>query len=522
MSVRLLVMPGTYRDSVFLMKLSKDARETYNVHQISAMMGTDRNKELLQESGLGTAEMQKAGPGDLIIAVEADDSEIEQVLEGVRAMLSKKATTASNTATSTTPCALDEAVEIAPDSNLALISTAGDYARYEAAKALEAGMDVMLYSDNISLEDEIALKTLARAKNLLVMGPDCGTAIVQGVPLAFANAVDKGPVGIVGASGTGLQELVCLLDRCGIGISNAYGTGGRDLKDAVGGITALTALERLAADDNTRLLGIIGKPPGLKVREKLAAMIKTIGKKTHVHYLGGDDYSIEEAAGMVPAATVTDMALNMAEALDAKSDRASLLPDTPLPTQHKPGFLRGLFGGGTLCQEAAELAGPILQGEKFANQSIQGYSSITAHETSKGHTFWDLGDDVFTVGRPHPMMAPELRMERLAAELADPTVSVILLDVVIGYGSHEDTAGEIVKTLQHAGYSQGEGKVLVVASVCGTSKDSPNRESQLAKLVQAGVIVLPSNALAAIWAAKAATGCSNGAGQKHLGGCCHV
>ena len=64
------------------------------------------------------------------------------------------------------------------------------------------------------------------------MGPDCGTAIINGVPLCFANVVRRGDIGIVGASGTGTQEVTVIIDKMGGGVSQVIGTGGRDLKSA--------------------------------------------------------------------------------------------------------------------------------------------------------------------------------------------------------------------------------------------------------------------------------------------------
>lgn len=512
MPVRTVVLPDTYRDSVFLMKLSSEAKKACGARQISAMMGTARNKELFAQSGLSTPEVEAARPGDLVIAIDVEDgaqseSLLDKAVAEVQTLLNAAAPKAKASGETAPPATLEEAREVDPDLGLALISVAGDYARYEAAKAIDAGMDVMLYSDNISLDDEIALKRAAVAKGLLVMGPDCGTAIVKGVPLGFANTVRKGTVGIVGASGTGLQELFCLLDRFGVGITDAYGTGGRDLKDAVGGLTALAALDRLIADPNTRILALIGKPPGKDVRRKLAERVKASGKPGFAHYLGATDYDLERAAGITCADDVTELALVIAKAVVPGLDEAALLPQRPLP-KAKTGFLRGLFGGGTLCQEAAELVAPLLKGPKFANMKVAGFEAVSGSDPTPGHAFWDLGDDEFTVGRPHPMMAPELRMARLEDALCDPAVSVVLLDVVIGFGSHPDQAGEISAALARAAErSKGASREkIVVASVCGTDGDTPGRQAQVAVLEQAGVVVLPSNARAAVWAAKAACG----------------
>ena len=505
--IRSIILPNTYRDSVFLMNLSRQAKTESSAEQVSAMMGTPRNKDLLAELGLPLAEMEKAGPEDLIIAVQGDAAMRDAAEQAVKRLLAAVAPQKSG-AGEYVPHDLDEAVKHDPALNLAIISVAGDYARYEAAKALNAGMDVMLYSDNISLEDEIALKTLATRKNLLVMGPDCGTAIIDGVPLAFANHVSKGPIGIVGASGTGLQEVICLLERLGVGISQAYGTGGHDLKDEVGALTTVTALQRLTQDENTRIIVLLGKPSGAKTRAMLASLLPTLGKPVLVHYLGTSDYTQEEAAGLCSANDLTELALLAAEQVKPDLQSGAIIRMPSMPSKAHTGLLRGLFSGGTLCQEAAEISAPLLEGARFSNLPMAGFSPVAANEASKGHCFWDFGDDAFTVGRPHPMMAPELKMERLIRELVDPDVSVVLVDMVIGYGTHQDQAGEMVRALKAAATRDAKAvnDTVIVASVCGTDTDNPGRQSQVAQLEEAGIIVCGSNAQAAIFAAKAARG----------------
>src|SRR4030095_10708603 len=138
-------------------------------------------------------------------------------------------------------------LERAEDADIALISVPGDYAAAEALKALAQGLNVMLFFDNVAIADERAIKLYARARTLLVMGPDCGTAIVNGVPLGFANVVRRGDIGLVAASGTGLQEVTCRIHNLGGGISQAIGTGGRDLKDAGGGMPVLQGAAARAA-----------------------------------------------------------------------------------------------------------------------------------------------------------------------------------------------------------------------------------------------------------------------------------
>jgi FdrA protein len=509
LAIRTLILPDTYRDSVFLMKLSVQAREESGAVQVSAMMGTPRNKALFVASGLATPESEGARPDDLVVVVQAEEKDADRALSIARGLLEAPTTRKGPVGSlASSPQTLELVCSSGQGADLALISVAGDYARYEAARALHAGLDVMLYSDNISLRDELALKKLARSKGLMVMGPDCGTAIINGVPLAFANKVRRGPVGLIGASGTGLQEVACLLDRFGVGISQAYGTGGRDLKDAVGGITTLTALERLLADGGTRFIGILGKPPEEATRKAILECIARSGKQVAVHFLGAASYVAEDALGIPHASDLTAFAVLLARLVDTATPVEAALGSRPQPPSIRSGFLRGLFSGGSLCQEAADLAAPILGQHRFSNLPLAGFGRLNASDPSRGHSFWDFGDDEFTVGRPHPMMAPELRMDRLVRELTDPEVAVVLLDLVIGYGSASGQAELVTKALQDAEEKSGglSREKLVVASVCGTDLDSPSRTAQVEILRQGGVTVLGSNAQAAVFAAEAATG----------------
>jgi len=507
LAVQTIILPDTYRDSVFLMKLSVQARDESGAAQVSAMMGTERNKELFVRSGLSTPQVEAAKADDLVIAVQAEAALLDKALATVQQLLDaapKKQAGAGEV----TPQTLEQVLANDKSVTTVLISVAGDYARYEAAKALSAGLDVMLYSDNISLEDERALKKLAGQKGRLLMGPDCGTAIIDGVPFAFANTVRKGPVGLIAASGTGLQEVTCLLDRLGVGVSQAYGTGGRDLKDEIGGMAAFSALDRLLEDSGTRFIGILGKPPGGKTRTALLEKIKKSSKPVAVHYLGTSDYADEDAAGVSHADNLTDFSHLLATMTDPKAPCDTIPGPLPQAAEGKPGLLRGLFSGGTLCQEAAELAAPILGSKLYSNLHIAGFGELNASTPSIGHAFWDFGDDEFTVGRPHPMMAPDLRMQRLVQELLDPQVSVILADMVIGFGAASGQAELFAGAVREAEARSG-GKSrdkVVVVSVCGTEGDRPSRSAESAILEKAGVKVLGSNARAAVWAASIAAG----------------
>ncbi|SET20457.1 hypothetical protein [Thorsellia anophelis] len=499
--VKSIVLPDTYRDSVFLMKLSVQARDASGAEQISAMMATERNKDLYQSSGLLTTEISQAKPDDLAIAVKAPEDLIDAALNIVKQML-EAAPKKQGQAGRDIPKTIKEALDEFEGKTTVLISSAGDYAAYEAAQAVTYGCDVVLYSDNISLENERLLKELAKKKGCLVMGPDCGTAIIEGIPFAFANKVSKGIVGVIGASGTGLQEVTCLLDRLGVGISQAYGTGGRDLKDEIGGITAISAFERLIADDTTKIIGILGKPPGAKTRAKLIELAKRSPKKVAVHFLGADNYDEEKAANIPYANDLTEFSCLLAELANPSLDTKAFFKALPNLVTVKGKYIRGLFSGGTLCQESAEIAGKIIGKELYSNLKVQGFGYVNASMQSKGNCFWDFGEDEFTVGRPHPMMAPELRMDHLVQALVDPEVGVVIADLVIGYGAAEGQAQTFVQAVKRAETkSDGKSKnTLIAVSVCGTELDSPSRTAVKQILEQAGVMVFESNALAAKWA----------------------
>lgn len=428
---------GFYADSVALMRIARDLAKTGV--EASLMIGTPSNKALLKESGLLAKEGESARPDDLIIAVKG--KRLEEALVLAERLLNsgteKKVFTNSPM----------------EDPNLALISVPGEFAAAEARKALEAGMHAMVFSDNVPIEDEVALKDLAIKKGLLLMGPDCGTALIAGAPLAFANAVPRGDIGIVSASGTGLQEVSSLLARMGKGVSHGIGVGGRDLSVEVGGRMTLAALDLLEKDPATKRIIVISKPPAAAVASKIQKKVKGLKKPVTLCLLGAKGSAVrtlEAAAGF-------------------KSRKQFKVK--------AKGSIRGLFCGGTLCAEAE-----IILADAGLKRSA--YRLI------------DLGDDEYTLGRPHPMIEPELRNEHIAKALRDPKVGVLLLDVVIGYGAHADPAGLLFDILKNT-------RKLVIASVTGTEDDPQVYSKQVATLQKAGAVVAESNAQAARIAAAA-------------------
>lgn len=480
-----LVRRGYYADSVALMRVARGVAALAGVDAASLMIGTPSNKALLRESGLLAKAGEGAKPDDLVIAVRAKTAAAAAAaIDEAGRMLEAR----PSRATDGFPRARGFAAAVAalPEANLALISVPGAFAAAEARRALESGLHVMMFSDNVPVADEVALKRLALARGLLMMGPDCGTSIIGGAPLAFANAVPRGDIGIISASGTGLQEVSSLLARAGRGVSQAIGVGGRDLKDEVGGLMSLAALEALDADPATRHIVIISKPPSAKVAAKLLARVGRSRKPVTVCLLGARGATLPRNAGFAPT-------------LLAAAERAAgtrIRAPRSAPVVARKGWIRGLFCGGTLCAEA-QLVLQEAGLEVVSNAPVPGARQAKA--TAAGHVLLDLGDDEYTQGRPHPMIDPELRNRMLAEALADPRVAVVLLDVVIGYGAHADPAGLVAaetKRTRRAG-------ALVIASVTGTEDDPQAYSRQVARLREAGVMVAGSNAEAAAAAARA-------------------
>jgi succinyl-CoA synthetase alpha subunit len=506
----------SYYDSALLMLTSQEVKKTSGVHDATVAMGTAMNLDLLRSLGFDAAALAEATPNDLVIAIDCESAESAKAARAAaKQALSRKAKPATGDATNAAPTSLVAALRDQTDANLAVISLPGAYAAREARKALESGLHVMLFSDNVSLEDEIALKAMSRRKGLLLMGPDCGTAIVNGMPLCFANVVKRGPVGVIGASGTGIQEVTCLIDRAGSGVSQAIGAGGRDLKnERVGGATTLMGIEALADDDETKVIVIISKPPAKAVAEQVVAALERAGKPAVAFFVGATPAprrtdSVVHFAGNLEETAAMAVALAKGKRY---APRAFSAPETEIeaivkretrrvaPSQR---YLRGYFTGGTLADEAWIVAHRAT-GDVHSNNQTDPKFVLADPRRSVGHTVVDLGDDAFTVGRPHPMIDPSARVERMMAERKDRGIAVVVVDVVIGYGSHPDPAGAFapaVEAMREAAHKRG-GYLPVLASITGTAGDPQNFAQQKAKLEAAGCVVMPSNHQACALATK--------------------
>jgi FdrA protein len=476
------VRAGRWADSAKMMAAARAAEAAEGVERAFCFMGTPANREEAAGLGLCDAAIDGAGPDDLVIAVQGVDAETGLVV--AEEVLDRVPAAAAGAPAPRPPRSLARA-----RGDVAVISVPGEYAALEAHKALGAGMDVLIFSDGVTIEDEVALKRRAHELGRLVMGPAAGTAIIDGVALGFANVVAQGTVGVVAAAGSGAQEVTVLLDRAGAGVSRCYGTGGRDLKDEVGAITALDAIARLAEDEATEVILCVSKPPSPDVAERVLRALADCGTPAAACMVGG---GVAPVDGVHLAATLEGAALAAARL----AGHPAAEPGVQRAGWVSGGVVRGLFSGGTLCSEAAAILAERL-GTVHTNAPAGAARRLEG--APSGHACLDLGEEEFTRGRPHPMIDPAARAERLAAEAADPDVGVLLIDVVLGYASHPDPASVLIPPIRAALAARPQ--LAVVGYVLGTEADPQVRSRQEAALAGAGVRLAPTNAAAARLAA---------------------
>lgn len=482
------VRKGFYLDSVALMRMSREIAGMPGVIEAALMMGSPSNKTIMRDADLLREGESAIQGNDLVVAVRAEgEAEAKAAMEAALAALDKpKERSAEGGVSSYRPRSIAAAVNASPGANLALVSVPGAFAAAEARKALRRGLHVMMFSDNVPLEDELSLKEEARELGLLMMGPDCGTAIIGGAPLAFANKVERGPVGIIGASGTGTQEVCCLLSEGGLGISHAIGVGGRDLKKNIGGITTLMAMDALDADEATEQVVLISKPPHADVARTVLERIGRSPKPYTVCFIGADSFEVPANATFAPTLKEAAEAA-LGQPIGSGFDAAAIASGTT----RKVGRIEGLFTGGTLCAEAQVIL-KVGGREVASNAAIPGVPDLGTLEAQGRERIIDLGADEYTNGRPHPMIDPTVRDDAIHAALKDKEIAVILIDLVIGYGAHEDPAGSLAELLRDTV----PGGPAIVGSVTGTELDPQVRSRQVARLQEAGVLVAPSNAQA--------------------------
>ncbi len=465
--------PGAYADSVTLLQVSRTVQGIAGVTAAQVAMATTLNLEVLTQMGFEVP--PGATPNDLVVALRLDDVEgLDTALAGVDAALLEVNRTPGGTRDLAPPRTTATALRGVTD-GIVLVSVPGAHAMVEAMDALDAGCDVMVFSDNVPVGQEVELKRVASERGLLVMGPDCGTAVVDGIGLGFANTVRPGPLGIVAASGTGCQQLLALLDHAGVGVRSALGVGGRDLSAAVGGVSALAALDRLDADPGVELIVMVSKPPAEEVAEKVRSRTAELSTPVELALLGPGRPDL--------TAAVESVLVRLGREVPTWP---VIAPTAPLTTSGGR-WLRGLFVGGTLCDEAMLVAADRL-GPVHSNIPLEAHLTLDPHHSAPAqHTMVDFGDDALTAGRAHPMIDPTLRLEHLAKAAAEEETAVILLDVVLGHGAEPDPASALASVIESI-------RQPVVVTVVGTRADPQDLARQVRLLVDAGAEVHLSNA----------------------------
>jgi FdrA protein len=517
---RMLLVPNRYLDSISLLRLSALLTAVEGITTATAVMSAPANIARARENGIEVPDA--ASSNDLFIGVRGTEAACDEALATAEASLAaQQPTDDDDRAARPSPArSLYQFVRRSGSADLALISVPGAFAAAEAGKALDLGMHVMIFSDNVAIADEVALKTTAAERGLLVMGPDCGTAIVNGVPLGFANKVRRGPIAVIGASGTGMQEVTSRIHRLGGGISQALGCGGHDLSEAVGGRTMLQALEMASRDPATTVIVLVSKPPDAAVLARVleGAREAVVAGKHVVAVLVGLVDGALHGTGVVQAPTLSaaadaavaltastepraqSTALTPANSLtpanarttanartlsNAQAATARALPMIPVGSNGAGRFVRGAFTGGTFCYEALSL---LARAGISCESNLKGQGSDLA---TPAHLLVDFGDDEFTVGRPHPMIDPTVRDCWVDAALGEPSTAVVLLDVVLGHGANPDPVGALVGILD--AHRNAEGAPVVIAHVCGTELDVPPRDVVVEQLRDVGVLVADSN-----------------------------
>ena len=508
MEIRTRVVKGQYHDSVSLMLAAKEIKKIEGVEDAAVVMGTDANKALLKQAGLLTEEAQSASADDLVISVKKDKG-ADAILSQIDDFLVSKSSTATGSLKKELQ-SIRSAVRFDPAINFVEISVAGAYAAREAREALASGLHVLLFSDNVSLDDEVSLKKYAVSQGLLLMGPGAGTAIINGVGLGFANALPTGTVGIVSAAGTGLQEVSTILAGFEVGISQAIGTGGRDLSKKVGGLMAIAGIEALIEDVHTKVIILISKPADNDVIENILDVLKTGKKECVICTLGARferpqdgiihfTNTLEECAHTTAAITGAELPDFQSFLQDENKKQQAQANELRSKLGLEQKFIRGLYSGGTLCYEAQVIWKELLNEPVFSNAPLEKKNTLKEKISPEFHTALDLGEEEFTVGRPHPMIDNDLRTRYISMAGSDPTTAVIVMDVMIGYGAHPDPGlelGNAIRLAKKNAERQGR-ELIVITCVTGTKDDPQGLTETIRKLEEAGAVVCDTNAQSA-------------------------
>jgi FdrA protein len=264
---------------------------------------------------------------------------------------------------------------------------------------------------------------------------------------------------------------------------------------------ARSALRALAHDERTEVVLLVSKPPSPEV---VRAVLPAAGDKPVIATLLGLPGGLDVPAGVTLATTLEAGVVATLAALGRQApDPAAGLRErvaeaiAGLPAQRR--LVRGLFSGGTLCYESLVILSGHL-GPVYSNTPLD--SNLALPAPAGSHTCFDLGEEEYTKGRPHPMIDPEARIELLREQGADPDVAAIILDVVIGYGAHDDPASELAPVCAEV---TADGGPVVVVYVLGTDGDPQGFDGQRLAFTDAGCVVTETAARASLAAAAIAS-----------------
>lgn len=517
-----LVKSNYYRDSLNLLKISDIMkRSSSGIVEAVVIMGTKTNKAVLVKLGFPSTKINQATESDLIIAIEAvDKGSVDSALRKVEELLHSDGSSDTSSSVSENPTDLDSALVSMSNANLALISIPGEYVKDLSIKLSNEGIHQQIFSDHVPLDDELTIKEYAAKKGVLVLGPGAGTSIINGKGIGFSNVLRKGPVGIIAAAGTGLQEVSSLLDQCDIGVKYGLGVGANDPKEKIGGLMMLEALKVLEELPDIEIMTIVSKPPSPRAKKKIIDYIVKNGKKKYVLAFlgGGHDDSLPKStkSKIVQVTTLASAVFAVAGLTSNELYKQSLVrlhiePEILQRSVAKEwkGFgqqqkyIRALYTGGTFAYETQVILNGILK-DLFSNAPTGRTKKLPQSSKSKKHSILDLGEEEFTQGRPHPMIDPTIRRLRLVEESQDPEVGVVMMDFVLGYGSNPDPVGAVLNEIgQVKATARKSGRYLsIVTHVCGTKRDPQGYDESIRKLENAGALVFPTNALAAIASAQ--------------------
>lgn len=498
-----LLQKDTYIDSLASLFTMSVLMDCEGVEGSYAGMATSANKQTMEELGLADDVVRTAGENDFVVAVRAASR------EAFEAAMSKTKTNEPEAACQKPAFnTVDEALRANPKANICTIAVPGEYACEVTKQALHQGLHCIVFSSNVPLEQEREMKELAREKGLLCMGPDCGVANINGAAFVLSSINNRGPFGICGASGCGIQHVAAFLHEAGSGVSQTIGTGGNDLKEQVGGISMLMGIDALENDPATEYIVLISRKPADSVLQTLAARIRKCNKPVVACFMGADRKVVEDAGALW--ANDLDSCAQQALSLigkqiefDSDETLMAMAQSAVKGMSAQQKYVRGVYCGGTYCDEVMQTMQPVIGGI-HSNCPLSPELQLADSCISVGNTVVDSGEEEFTCGRPHPTLEPSMRLPLIAKEGEDPETAVILLDFILTPPEHIDPAGVTLQVLTKAveGARARGGKLAVVCSVLGTDADLQNVSQQRQKLRDAGVYVCRSNRQAGQLAAK--------------------